>query len=1127
MPDEVQREIFEVRVEGQQAQDTLNKILEALRRIEQGMTNLGTQIDASVSKLIAPFTRLNESVTELNASISNLQANLGNTAAVQQQRQATQGLTVDYANLRAAMAKFRTRAGTFRDPIAHRAMSREQLVERYMGGRYAGMGFGPAPGGAGMGMAAPTLSMDPARALRISGQLMPQLQRPADFGLEATQETVRQEQAAVVALNSELQASIALKERASKATQQELATAQQSVEVERQKTAELGRQVAERLRAQTSAVTRARGAEVAGTLRGGRPQIIGEKEAKYTEEQVQQINILKEAIGRKIVAQELMARGSKDVAEKFERQFQVTRSKAEVLREVAKTGKLTAASEKELGLATEQTTGKTQKSNRLLMSLRNTLIRYFLIWQTMRTIKGTMSAWMAAHVEMSQALAQFEWRLGVSGDALQSYSRRLIAIATETGTAVSKLAVPLGMGADPAKLATAARAQRLFGGEMQDWLRTLDDGTGVLDQHAAAMRIAAMTTEEYSKILKASTGLAEDWNMQTGEAAGLMAGLAAETGADEQKVVALAGALSKLYDINEALIRAGSGPAIVVGAGGAQQRRPLGQIMGEISRLPVEAQRQLAREIGLTSQEQQQLFLDALAGWPQVAGAIRDTVAATGEFDRAMASSDDALKTHVDSMKQAWAGLLATIGDTSTFKNVIDGLTDIFAVFRAQISGGEDLWQEYMETLTREQRVAAGRGFMQTDYARWLRERQEAELAGPVPPGERAAARSAAEQAAAGAVPTGPAAWQQFRTTRLPEGVTIDRVIQEMERIITEDFVGVFETTSGELIEVTRASIDAERQLTLVIDEANRKPVDVYGPAWQQAVQNLQDEIKDLGRFNLERLRDITPKQFDIAMQTRLPYWEARVGEVPGFEEEAEWQNFFVGQQDVGRRQLATQTAMQYTLQDILDTEKKQLEGMWNIPAGAIMRVPLQSLDLMRWMQQGAGGAGAAGGFPGGPEVPTDLMRPVNQAGVNLGLSAAGLTTAGVNLGNAATQLSNAAGMVGGMGAGAALTQPGRRPPEGAGGVQAGVNLGRPMAGGGGAVGAVGPPGWRPTTTVRLETAVNLDGREIAKTTEEHYVRDLQNAARGRVGGLRPVLLIGFGLLPLLAQFFNNVHSLA
>lgn len=1121
MPEETQREVFDIVVQGQQAQDTLNKILEAVKKIEQGMTNLGGQIDKSVGRLTTAITGLNKSVVALNQNLAAMQANLGNVTGLQSQGQAARQLAADYGDLDRTLQKHwdpRLGSGTGRYQYKGMIQSRQQMIERYTTGQL------------GAGQWAATGRMDPTvtpgtpslphrmlGAMRVSGAAMPGAQRGIEGGLQATPETLQQEAAAVAKLNGGLAQAVAAKEKSLGLTRQTTEATEQAKETfrrivaEQEKMARLSKEALAAIRkinqaeGEIAAKKQQQAAVVAKPISPAQEKaMLGGVDLEAQE--------LEEAAGRKIVVQQLMARGATDVAEKFAKQGEETRSKAEVLRDVARSGKMTAEMEKELGLQTEKTTQKARKSNRLLTSMRNTLIRYFVIWQGLRAVKKTISGWMEAHKVMGEALAQFSWRMGVTGAAAQEYAATLRQVAIATGTGAEKLAGPLGMTADPGMLADAARATRMFGGEVQDWLRTLDKGVGVLDAHAAAMRIAAMTTEEYSKILQASSNLAEEWNMQTTEAAGLMAGLAAATGEDEQKIVALSNALSKLYSVNEALIRAGSGPAVVVGAGGARERRPLEQVMGEVARLPVEAQRQIATEIGLTTEAQQQLFLDALAGWPQVTQAITETTSATGEFDRAIAATDESLGAHVESMKQAWSGLLGIIGDTDFVKNFISDLGDMSTGFAGFIDDQKSSWGEYLDYLEKTYGYTGLEKLLRTGgpigYGGWRRREAEG-LGAEMTPEERERGRGLV--AAQAAVPTGPAAWQQFRAQRLPEGVTIDRAVKEMERIITEEFVGVFETATGELIEVTQQSIDAERQLTLVLEEeGRRKPVDVYGPAWQQALQNLQEEVKEQS-FNLERLRDIKPEQFDVAMQTRLPHWERRLEAVPGFEEEPEWQNFFVGQNDVGRRQLATQTAMQYTLQEILDAEKKQLEGMWNIPAGVTMRVPLQSLDLMRWMQEG-GGEGAPGtGFPGGAgEVPPDLMAPVNMSATNLDGSAIQLDGAATNLTGSANSLTQAAQEFGAKIYGGVPVEPGVAKAEAA--MEGGVRETgpHPMVGGIGAEASLTPPGAyyppevRQAANIQFETTVQLDGKTIARAIETEYVKDLRNASRGRIGGLRP-----------------------
>jgi hypothetical protein len=63
-------------------------------------------------------------------------------------------------------------------------------------------------------------------------------------------------------------------------------------------------------------------------------------------------------------------------------------------------------------------------------------------------------------------------------------------------------------------------------------------------------------------------------------------------------------------------------------------------------------------------------------------------------------------------------------------------------------------------------------------------------------------------------------------------------------------------------------------------------------------------------------------------------------------------------------RLTTTQEALRFAIEDLTEVEKKQLEGMWNIPEGATIMVPLQSLSLLP-----RGGAGELG-LPDTERVP-------------------------------------------------------------------------------------------------------------------------------------------------------------
>ena len=122
----------------------------------------------------------------------------------------------------------------------------------------------------------------------------------------------------------------------------------------------------------------------------------------------------------------------------------------------------------------------------------------------------------------------------------------------------------------------------------------------------------------------------------------------------------------------------------------------------------------------------------------------------------------------------------------------------------------------------------------------------------------------------------------------------------------------------------------------------------------QQFVSMAKSEYEDLQAaqdeaFNIRRLKDVDPsKMGEIAAGNR--YWMEYLAQLKGMtgqqymEKEGEEFNLILGEGNELQQIYSTAEAMQFTLQDILETEKKQLEGMWNIPSGATWFVPITSL---------------------------------------------------------------------------------------------------------------------------------------------------------------------------------------
>jgi TP901 family phage tail tape measure protein len=120
---------------------------------------------------------------------------------------------------------------------------------------------------------------------------------------------------------------------------------------------------------------------------------------------------------------------------------------------------------------------------------------------------------------------------------------------------------------------------------------------------------------------------------------------------------------------------------------------------------------------------------------------------------------------------------------------------------------------------------------------------------------------------------------------------------------------------------------------------------------FQEAQEAMQEQP-----FSVRRLQDVGPERFG-EIQARNRYWIEFLARLQGMsaqqyvQEEGFVENLILGPNNVWQKILTTSEAMNFTLQDILETEKKQLEGMWNIPEGATFWVPITSLFYQRQQQ--------------------------------------------------------------------------------------------------------------------------------------------------------------------------------
>jgi len=126
----------------------------------------------------------------------------------------------------------------------------------------------------------------------------------------------------------------------------------------------------------------------------------------------------------------------------------------------------------------------------------------------------------------------------------------------------------------------------------------------------------------------------------------------------------------------------------------------------------------------------------------------------------------------------------------------------------------------------------------------------------------------------------------------------------------------------------------------------------------------LQSLEAEKARFDIQRLRGVEPGQFG-ALQQGAWQWQAYLQAIPGYDEEAR-QFYVVLADNVARPIVTTNTALRYAIEDLTEVEKRQLEGMWNLPAGVTAYVPITSLFYQQQQATGPPGAMPMAGPPGG-----------------------------------------------------------------------------------------------------------------------------------------------------------------
>jgi len=200
--------------------------------------------------------------------------------------------------------------------------------------------------------------------------------------------------------------------------------------------------------------------------------------------------------------------------------------------------------------------------------------------------------------------------------------------------------------------------------------------------------------------------------------------------------------------------------------------------------------------------------------------------------------------------------------------------------------------------------------------------------------------------------------------TQVPEGATREMAqsVIEQARIDQREFAEFLGIDESILIEALAEPMilayeEGFERVEGLIPDFHRNVIDALSEMAEEAAGTTNFMFRDLSDMDASMSGQLQQRinQYDRLLQQHF-------GDI-GFDEEI--QNIGVRFENNQFRELTgTATAMQLALEEILEVEKKQLEGFWNLPAGVTAYVPISSLFATQ-QDQGLGNLADLGPIQG------------------------------------------------------------------------------------------------------------------------------------------------------------------
>lgn len=659
-------------------------------------------------------------------------------------------------------------------------------------------------------------------------------------------------------------------------------------------------------------------------------------------------------------------------------------------------------------------------------------------WAAIGAVGDAIRTWYDAQIALNSALVDFEQRTGAGPAQIEAFKESIIDISATTATRVRDLGPVAPYAPDPETLQSAAELNRVAGGNLQNQMQWLvaqqrqfnlsgSETIQILNSMSTAWKQTTLPMSEFVTMLRDAAPLAEEFGLTMNEIYALFGALQSVTGAEGRELDYLSRNLSNLYDpgVQKQLgvVSAPIDPNTMTVV-----RRDMIDVLDELAAKLKSGEisfDQVANAMGASGRRQRQMLQSVMLDWDGVRNSINNTVTATGEwgsfFDLAMSKAE----TKVDSLGVKWENFLSTLGDTSMITGIVDYMI-----------GELDRLISYMED---KDLGALIMGSMGGDWPDILERERSGELAGSELTTEILSELLGIDQA--------KEVWESFKRERLgiePETATglhdrppelhtppkIDWTTGQPTEMMEEEpvtagggvsalpsFPSMYTVPEGVDWSSVQAAMEqweqaiaglgtdfalwvAQNQEQAIVFDENTgqlKLVTGFLPALQRAItENTQAQKESKLQPGL-RTTDLNLNEQGGNLQAWIAYYTQFL-ENMGFPQESRPQ-LIMGEDDTWLRIWASNEALMLALRALTEATEEQtdaLTGQWNVPEGATMWVPIQSLFYSR---DRGGGGGLPGVFPTPPtEMPEEQPDWMDLPGAVAQMSVGTLTANMLNL---------------------------------------------------------------------------------------------------------------------------------